>query len=110
MTVEVWAKTTPLVDPATIPNEVETPVELTITLHHGAPPLLPKDYSQAKLWAKGRTCLRLGRNHVLRKSREGYLILEGKRIVNAFLVPLEDYTPPFYGSRDRGPLGVGKIR
>lgn len=85
--------------PASSPVQTEDcPCQVVITTRAGLPPLLPQCYEQAKLWAKGRTCLALGRTHKLRKFRDGYLVLDGKRIVNAYLEPVRDYGPPYAGN------------
>jgi hypothetical protein len=76
------------------PEPVAEPVEVhvcCIRFNHGKPPLLPNTYEQAKAWSRGRRKVRLGRNHVLFKERNGYCLLgkvKGKiAVLNVWLDP-----------------------
>src|SRR3954453_23092729 len=59
-------------------------VPIVITTHAGRPPLLPSSFEQAKLWLPGRPKIKLGREWTLKRFRDGFLLMNGKRMANAF--------------------------
>lgn len=60
------------------PEPVPEPVCVVI-IHRGKPPLLPKTYAQAKLWAKGRKRTVIGRGYVLFREKDGYCLMAEQR-------------------------------
>jgi hypothetical protein len=60
------------------PDPVPEPVCVVI-LRRGEPPLLPKNYAQAKLWSRGRKRTQIGRGVVLFREKNGYCLLAERR-------------------------------
>jgi len=77
----------------------DCPVPVVVTTHAGRPPLLPSSFDQAKLWARGRACTKLGKHWTHKRFRDGFLVMFGKKIANAFLEPVEGYHGPYTGSK-----------